>query len=97
MVKTTSGRKPHGNSTLAKITRPVLKPKARGGAPRSNRNAVSHGRYAAPARALRAELRAQLADLRARAELAIAWVDLVIAERRAERAALPQCVHDGSG
>jgi len=62
-----------------------------------NQNAVSHGRYTAPARALRVEFRAQLANLRARAELAIAWADLVIAARRAERAGLPQCVHDGNG
>lgn len=84
MAKTTSERKLHGNSSLAKIGRPVLRTKARGGAPAGNRNAVRHGRYTAPVLALRAVLRAELADLRARAEIAIALVDLAIAARRAK-------------
>ena len=84
MARTTSSRKLHEYSRLAKIGRPALQPKARGGAPRGNSNAVSHGRHAAPARAVRAQLRAELADLRARAELAIALVDIVIAMRRAK-------------
>lgn len=81
-MKTTSGRKPHGNSRLAKIAeaalRPVPKPKSKGGAPKGNKNALRHGRHTAELRARRA----RLADLRRSARAVIAQVEAWVDERR---------------
>jgi len=52
----------HENSYLAKITRPILRPKKRPGAPKGNRNARSHGWYSAEGAARRAEIRALIAE-----------------------------------
>jgi hypothetical protein len=58
--------KPHGNSRLAKIGRPVLRRKSKGGAPKGNRNAHKHGAFSAQSKAKRAEVRALLRRVRVR-------------------------------
>lgn len=58
-------RKPHGNSRLAKIARPVLATMCKGGAPKGNKNALRHGRYTAARKAANAEFRARLRNARA--------------------------------
>jgi hypothetical protein len=50
--------KPHGNSRLAKIGRPVLRRKRKAGAPKGNRNALKHGVYGAEFQALKQEVSA---------------------------------------
>ncbi len=51
---------------MAKTGVPVLAPKPKGGAPTGNKNALSHGRFTAAARAGRAEAFAARAEARAR-------------------------------
>jgi len=58
--------KSHGNSRLAKIGRPMLRRKGKGGAPKGNRNARKHGALSAEAEAKRAEVRALLRRVRVR-------------------------------
>ncbi len=63
--------KPHGNSHLAKIARPVLRQKKRPGAPRGNRNARKHGLYSAEFLALQAKVR----DFKRRVRATIAYAE----------------------
>jgi hypothetical protein len=75
--------KPHGNSSLVKIARPMPRPKGKPGAPSGNRNAWKHGLYGAEMRALFREV----AAFRRRAKTAIAHVERLHADRLA--ASLP--------
>lgn len=75
---------------MAKIGRPALRLKKKAGAPKGNKNALRHGRYAAEARARHA----RYADLRRRANLFIAHIEVLVRERRAREAASAEA---GSG
>lgn len=66
-------RKPHGNSRLAKIGRPMLRRKKRPGAPKANRNARKHGLNSAEFLALQAKVR----DFKRRVRAAIAYAENV--------------------
>lgn len=70
-------RKPHGNSRLVKIGRPVLRRKKKAGAPKGNKNAVRHGMYTAEGKARHA----RVADLCQRANALIAHIEALVRER----------------
>jgi len=67
--------KPHGNSRLAKIGRPILRQKRRPGAPKGNANALRHGGFSAEAAVRRSEIGALIAET----EELIAFIDYVAA------------------
>lgn len=75
--KTTSRQKCNEMRELAK-NRPILRRKNRGGAPKSNRNALKTGRHVAQLRALRAK--AHLIELHARKAIALALGGIVSRE-----------------
>jgi hypothetical protein len=54
--------KPHGNSRLSKIGRPVLQRKKPRGGQKGNRNALRHGGFGAEGRTRKAEIRALIRE-----------------------------------
>lgn len=77
------GRKPHGNSRLAKIGIPELRVKRRPGAPKGNRNAWKTGLHTGEIKALRRRLRAW----RHRVRDTLADVDAMLDAQRRQEAA----------
>ena len=66
-------QKPHGNSRLAKIGRPILRRKKPRGGQKGNRNALRHGGFSDEGRARKAEISALIRET----DQLIAFIDYV--------------------